>query len=305
MKSMTQAVSLWTALLLAMLFTAGLAQADNKAYGAREPHSTQAAKDHAPAFELKVTQAGAGKATITSSPSGIDCGGTCRAEFNRKSQITLTATAAAGSTFKRWGGACQGTTPTCTVTLKKAQNVTAIIDRLPITLNVSKTGSGAGTVTSVPASIDCGATCSATYSPKLAAHQNDDARTEGEKDQKRNYQHDDDERHGNPAVFVTLTATPATGSTFDGWTGACQGTATTCTVTLSQARSVNATFSAPAITTYQYDANGNLIQVTDPLGRIRQVQYDVLNQPIRQLGSSAVPWARSTRLMTARGRSLA
>ena len=37
------------------------------------------------------------------------------------------------------------------------------------------------------------------------------------------------------------------------------------------------------ITTYQYDANGNLTQITDPLGRIRQVQYDALNQPMRQL----------------------
>jgi len=76
---------------------------------------------------------------------------------------------------------------------------------------------------------------------------------------------------------------PATGSTFQGWFGACTGTATTCTVTLSQAKTVNATFSAPAITTYQYDANGNLTQTTDPLGRIRQYQFDALNQQTRQL----------------------
>jgi Divergent InlB B-repeat domain len=41
---------------------------------------------------------------------------------------------------------------------------------------------------------------------------------------------------------VTLTATPALGATFTGWTGACGGRATSCTVLMSQSRSVKATF---------------------------------------------------------------
>ena len=41
---------------------------------------------------------------------------------------------------------------------------------------------------------------------------------------------------------VTLIATPATGATFTGWTGACGGTATSCTVLMSQSKSVTATF---------------------------------------------------------------
>ncbi|WP_434064097.1 InlB B-repeat-containing protein [Roseateles aquae] len=40
----------------------------------------------------------------------------------------------------------------------------------------------------------------------------------------------------------TLQATPAAGSVFDGWGGACAGSQTQCTVTLSQARSVTAGF---------------------------------------------------------------
>ncbi|MFI3155634.1 MAG: RHS repeat-associated core domain-containing protein [Methylococcaceae bacterium] len=120
----------------------------------------------------------------------------------------------------------------------------------PRRFNLAKVGSGTGTLTSSPLGIDCGATCSATFTP---------------------------------GSVVTLTATPASGSTFGGWFGACTGTATTCTVTLNQSRSVNASFSAPAITTYQYDANGNLTQITDPLGRIRQTQFDSLNQQTRQL----------------------
>ena len=48
---------------------------------------------------------------------------------------------------------------------------------------------------------------------------------------------------------VTLTATPGTGFVFTGWTGACTGTAKTCTVTMSQSQSVQATFN-PAVVTY-------------------------------------------------------
>ena len=46
---------------------------------------------------------------------------------------------------------------------------------------------------------------------------------------------------------------------------------------------VSAANAAPAVTNFQYDPNGNLTQITDPLGRIRQHQYDPLDQPVRQL----------------------
>lgn len=226
MKSTIKTVCVPVVLLLATLLTTGFVQADDKAEGAKKTAKTA---------ELKITKAGAGEASITSSPSGINCGNSCRAEFKAQSQITLTATVAAGSTFQRWGGACKGTATTCTVTLKEAQNVTAITDRLPITLNVTKTGSGTGTVASLPAGIDCGAVCSSTYSPDFAAHQEHE---DAGKD--RSPQHDDDP--GKPAVLVTLTATPATGSTFEGWAGACTGTATTCTVTMDQTQNVSANF---------------------------------------------------------------
>jgi RHS repeat-associated protein/uncharacterized repeat protein (TIGR02543 family) len=237
MKSIQHRVYMLLALLLAILFATGLAQADNNKRPPKAPHKTAV---------LKVTQAGTGEAMIMSTPSGIDCGDTCRAEFNRNSQVTLSATAEAGSTFKRWGGACHGTAPTCTVTLKEAQHVTAIIDRLPITLNVSKTGSGTGTVTSAPAGIDCGATCSASFPQKWAAHQNNEFRKEGkagEEDLQQNHGDDDEDGSAHkPAVLVTLTATPATGSTFDVWTGGCTGSASTCTVTMDQSQTVTARF---------------------------------------------------------------
>jgi hypothetical protein len=69
-----------------------------------------------------------------------------------------------------------------------------------VRLTVSKTGTGSGTVTSTPAGINCGTTCSRSYST------------------------------GTP---VTLTAAPNTGSTFTGWSVAgCSGTGA-CTVPMT------------------------------------------------------------------------
>ena len=48
---------------------------------------------------------------------------------------------------------------------------------------------------------------------------------------------------------VTLTATPAPGFVFAGWTGACTGTARTCAVTMNQSQNVQATFN-PAVTNF-------------------------------------------------------
>jgi len=76
------------------------------------------------------------------------------------------------------------------------------------TLSV-RIGSGNGTVMSSPAGIDCGTDCSQTY-------------TEG--------------------TSVTLTATPAPGSSFAGWSGPCSGTGQ-CTISMDQSRSAGAAFS--------------------------------------------------------------
>ncbi|MDO8444677.1 MAG: Ig-like domain-containing protein [Deltaproteobacteria bacterium] len=50
-----------------------------------------------------------GSGTITSTPSGIDCGSTCTAEVTNGTTVTLTATPASGSTFAGWSNACSGT----------------------------------------------------------------------------------------------------------------------------------------------------------------------------------------------------
>jgi CARDB protein/List-Bact-rpt repeat protein/matrixin len=54
---------------------------------------------------LTVTKAGGGAGTVTSSPTGIDCGATCSAAFADGAAVALTAAPAAGSTFAGWSGA--------------------------------------------------------------------------------------------------------------------------------------------------------------------------------------------------------
>jgi hypothetical protein len=64
----------------------------------------------------------AGTGTVTSSPSGINCGNACSASFNKGTSITLTAS---GTVFSGWtGGGCTGS-GTCVVTLLQNTTVTA------------------------------------------------------------------------------------------------------------------------------------------------------------------------------------
>jgi len=160
---------------------------------------------------LTVTTAGTGGGTITSSPAGITCGTTCSASYSPGTALTLTAAADSGSTFTGWSGACTGT-GSCGVTLTSSTNVTATFSQQTQTQTPSQTlmvgVSGKGTVTSSPTGITCGKTCSANYQSGM----------------------------------VTLTATPGSGFAFVGWSGACNGTATSCTVSMTTTQTVNATF---------------------------------------------------------------
>ena len=91
-----------------------------------------------------------------------------------------------------------------------AKNVTATFALKTYLLSVTRAGTGSGTVTSDVNGLDCGVTCG--VSPD----------------------------HG---TVVTLSASPAVGSNFTGWSGACAGTGD-CVVTMDAAKNVTATFTA-------------------------------------------------------------
>jgi hypothetical protein len=156
---------------------------------------------------LSVARAGTGTGGVTSDPPGISCGSTCSYAFADGTSVTLTASPASGSTFSGWSGACTGT-GTCTVTMGQPRSVVANFVLHSATLTVAKTGKGSGKVTSLPAGISCGSTCSHSYS------------------------------YGSS---VKLAAKSARGSAFAGWSGSCTGKAT-CTVSMTAARSVQASF---------------------------------------------------------------
>jgi len=77
-------------------------------------------------FLLTVNISGTGSGTVTSSPSGIDCGSDCSYPYAGV-VVTLTAVSDAGSTFTGWSGDCSGT-DVCVVTMTAAQNVMATFD---------------------------------------------------------------------------------------------------------------------------------------------------------------------------------
>jgi hypothetical protein len=58
-------------------------------------------------------------------------------------------------------------------------------------------------------------------------------------------------------TIVVLTATADPGSAFAGWSGACTGTSTTCRVTMTQSRSVRASFSGSGVQSYTLNVSGS------------------------------------------------
>ncbi|MDO8490042.1 MAG: fibronectin type III domain-containing protein, partial [bacterium] len=118
---------------------------------------------------LTVEKTGVCSGTITSSVGSIICGtdAACRATIAKDSGVELTEVATAGCVFAGWGGVCSssGSTPKCSLTLSDNATATArfnaIIPGSLFEVNITKDGDGTGSVTSTPAGIDCGGTCSA------------------------------------------------------------------------------------------------------------------------------------------------
>jgi len=154
--------------------------------------------------ELLVGKSGNGSGTVTG--NGIVCGGDCAETYAPGTEVTLSAEAAADSTFTGWSRPdCSG--DTCKVTIAEATLVTASFALQQRVLHVAKAGNGTGTVTSV--GIACGTDCDEAY----------DLHTP-----------------------VTLTAMPAGNSILTGWSVAGCATDLMCTTTVESALTVTATF---------------------------------------------------------------
>lgn len=173
-----------------------------------------------------VAKAGSGSGSVDSADKLISCGSKCAQSFNAGAVVTLNAKAGSNSSFTGWTGACAGagSQSRCTVTANGQVKVGATFAAIPggggggggggsqFTLSVAR--SNAGTVAATPAGTDrtlnCGSVCTVKF---------------------------------NPNTDVTLTATPPAGKQFIGWSGACAGTANTCTVRMTGNLPVQANFS--------------------------------------------------------------
>ncbi|MEX5282635.1 S8 family serine peptidase [Nitrospira tepida] len=59
-------------------------------------------------FTVTVNKVGTGTGTVTSNPSGIDCGVTCNGQFPQGGTVILSAAPSPGSVFAGWSGSCGG-----------------------------------------------------------------------------------------------------------------------------------------------------------------------------------------------------
>jgi uncharacterized repeat protein (TIGR01451 family) len=66
---------------------------------------------------LSVAKAGGGNGSVTSAPTGINCGTDCAEPYPPGTTVALTAGAVPYSTFTGWSGSCKGKASTCLVTM--------------------------------------------------------------------------------------------------------------------------------------------------------------------------------------------
>ena len=148
---------------------------------------------------------------VSIGPLGTLCFASCDENFAIGSTITVTAVFGSGDNLLPWSGCDHTSGNSCTVTMSQAKSVTANFGpgyELAVALQTNAPGQ-VGTVTSGPAGIDCGAACSASF---------------------------------GSGSMVTLTAANGPQAVFVSWSGCDQILSNSCTVTMSQAKNVTATF---------------------------------------------------------------
>jgi hypothetical protein len=230
---------------------------------------------------LTVSGGGTGSGTVTSQAGlapAINCtitngvaSGTCSQSYPFNTSVTLTAAATGGGTFSGWSNACTGT-GTCALTMSQARNVTASFTAPPQTLTVSGGGTGSGTVTS-QAGLSPAINCTITNGVASGACS-------------QSYPFN---------TSVTLTAAATGGGTFSGWSNACTGTGT-CALTMSQARNVTASFTAPAQTLTVTGGGTGSGTVTSQAGLTPAINCTITNGAATGACSQSYPFNTSVTL---------
>ena len=245
-------------------------------------------------YSLAISKTGNGNGTITNNPTG--------STFNAGTTVTLTAAPDANSTFAGWSGACSGTSSTCTLTLNANASVTATFN--PKSNIITATAGTNGTISPQGnVSVNYGASQNFTITPNTG-YRVGDVKVDGTSvgavssysftnviavhtiaatfttntyslainktgNGSGTVTNNPTGSTFNAGTTVTLTAAPDANSTFAGWSGACSGTASTCTLTLNANASVTATFNPKSYTiTATAGANGAI----SPQGNVSVTQ---------------------------------
>ncbi|HEY9049024.1 MAG TPA: InlB B-repeat-containing protein [Ohtaekwangia sp.] len=216
--------------------------------------------------------------TATASPSA---GGAVSGagSYTSGSIATLTATPAAGYTITGWSGDAAGTAPSVTVTMNGNKTVTANFQLIKYTLAATASPSAGGTVSGA-GSYTSGSTATLTATPAagytFTGWSGDATGTassisvtmNGDKNVTANFQKQSSTTKYTLTIttspsdggavsgagsydagsVVTLTATPAAGYTFTGWSGDVTGTHASVTVTMNSNKTVTANFSITSFT---------------------------------------------------------
>jgi len=175
-----------------------------------------------------------GQGTVIDNKSQMNCGNgatTCRVSYTGTGSATFTATPADLSwTFTGWGGDCSGTTCEVTFDMSDADHeVIANFDHSP----------------------DLG---DKTLTVTAAGDSNDDGGNIAGEDIDCDTGDTDCSTDVTLGSTLTIVETPDTGFVFAGWSGACSGSARSCTLTMDDNKSATGTFRKPRLSV---NVNGN------------------------------------------------
>ncbi|MCW5844678.1 MAG: trypsin-like serine protease [Caldilinea sp.] len=171
--------------------------------------SMETADDFQPLYSLGVQASGAGTVTVTPGNAICTAADPCERELVGGTTASLSPAAGRGQVFAGWRGACAAGPDTCSLFMNTDQSAIAVFAPPTSTLSVNVTGNGSGLVMSNIAAIACGDTCSQQLPTRTT---------------------------------LTLSAQPAAGMLFLGWSGACSGYTLTCPITMIGDQQVGAGF---------------------------------------------------------------
>jgi hypothetical protein len=161
-----------------------------------------------PAPKRRVTVTVTGSGTVDAPAQGLSCSAICEFDVDDGADLTVTAGPGSGQQLINWTGPCTGADPTCTFVASQDVALGANFDTSSVLLSVQITAGQGQVFTNGSAFCSMG-TCGRSL-PR--------------------------------AVPITLTATPAIGYRFTGWTGGgCTGM-DPCVVPMTGATQVQATF---------------------------------------------------------------